>query len=220
MTSWTLKQKFGRLTSVASVVHSARSHARLLLGGGSPSRAERGAQPAGSNVRGACVASDHRVTFRFKAPQARQVQLRPGGDEQRPGPRPLNRASISFALAQAAPRNESMTHCRRSAKSCSKPAFDTCSSSRPERRMNGRPGATRCMISSHGHSRSSGLMAHHSSSELHAAASPIVQRPRRDRRDRRPAKHKSARIRLPGMELNSGGSLLARVLQIRDRSNT
>jgi len=50
-------------------------------------------QPASSNVRGAeypRVSSDLRVTFRIKAPDARQVQLQPGGDDNGLGKGPID----------------------------------------------------------------------------------------------------------------------------------
>ncbi len=50
-------------------------------------------QPASSNVRGAeypRVSADLRVTFRIKAPQARQVQLQPGGDDNGLGKGPID----------------------------------------------------------------------------------------------------------------------------------
>jgi len=51
-----------------------------------------GAIPAPSNVRGASyprIHSDRRVTFRIKAPLAKQVQLQPGGDDNGLGKGPL-----------------------------------------------------------------------------------------------------------------------------------
>lgn len=50
-------------------------------------------QPAPSNVRGAeypRVSSDSRVTFRIKAPEAKKVQLQPGGDDNGLGKGPID----------------------------------------------------------------------------------------------------------------------------------
>jgi enterochelin esterase family protein len=50
-------------------------------------------QPASSNVRGARyprVHSDRRVTFQVKAPEARKVQVRPGGDDNGLGKGPID----------------------------------------------------------------------------------------------------------------------------------
>jgi enterochelin esterase-like enzyme len=57
-------------------------------------RAQAGdSQPATSNVRGAAyprVHADLRVTFHFKAPDAKKVQLQPGGDDNGLGKGPLD----------------------------------------------------------------------------------------------------------------------------------
>jgi len=50
-------------------------------------------QPAASNVRGAAyprIHQDLRVVFRFKAPEAKKVQLQPGGDDNGLGKGPLD----------------------------------------------------------------------------------------------------------------------------------
>jgi hypothetical protein len=50
-------------------------------------------QPAASNVRGAPyprIHQDLRVVFRFKAPEAKKVQLQPGGDDNGLGKGPLD----------------------------------------------------------------------------------------------------------------------------------
>jgi enterochelin esterase-like enzyme len=56
-------------------------------------RAQSDSQPAPSNVRGAeypRVHSDLRVSFRIKAPEARKVQLQPGGDDNGLGKGPVD----------------------------------------------------------------------------------------------------------------------------------
>lgn len=65
----------------------------LLIGGLCGAQGGSDSQPASSNVRGAeypRVSSDLRVTFRIKAPQARQVQLQPGGDDNGLGKGPMD----------------------------------------------------------------------------------------------------------------------------------
>ncbi|HTX33850.1 MAG TPA: alpha/beta hydrolase-fold protein [Bryobacteraceae bacterium] len=65
----------------------------LLIGGLCGAQGGSDSQPASSNVRGAeypRVSSDLRVTFRIKAPQARQVRLQPGGDDNGLGKGPMD----------------------------------------------------------------------------------------------------------------------------------
>jgi enterochelin esterase family protein len=65
----------------------------VLLCGFGWAQAAADSQPASSNVRGAefpRVSSDLRVTFRLKAPDARKVQLQPGGDDNGLGKGPID----------------------------------------------------------------------------------------------------------------------------------
>ncbi|HYH66698.1 MAG TPA: hypothetical protein VD866_18535 [Urbifossiella sp.] len=63
------------------------------LVGVSAAPAQEGARPASSNVRGAeypRVHPDARVTFRLKAPDARKVQVQPGGSDNGLGKGPFD----------------------------------------------------------------------------------------------------------------------------------
>lgn len=70
-------------------------------------RAQAGdSQPATSNVRGAAyprVHADLRVTFHFKAPDAKKVQLQPGGDDNGLGKGPLDMTRGSPTVPGASP---------------------------------------------------------------------------------------------------------------------
>ena len=63
-------------------------------------------QPAASNVRGAQyprVHPDLRVTFRLKAPEARKVQLHPGGDGLGKGDLDMMKGDDGFWTVTTAP---------------------------------------------------------------------------------------------------------------------
>jgi len=65
----------------------------ILMCGFGWAQAASDSQPATSNVRGAeypRVSSDLRVTFRLKAPDAKKVQLQPGGDDNGLGKGPID----------------------------------------------------------------------------------------------------------------------------------
>ena len=65
----------------------------ILICGFCWAQAAADSQPASSNVRGAeypRVSSDLRVTFRIKAPDAKKVQLQPGGDDNGLGKGPMD----------------------------------------------------------------------------------------------------------------------------------
>src|SRR5271157_377113 len=65
----------------------------MLACGSCWAQAAPDSQPAPSNVRGAeypRVSSDSRVTFRIKAPEAKKVQLQPGGDDNGLGKGPID----------------------------------------------------------------------------------------------------------------------------------
>jgi enterochelin esterase family protein len=65
----------------------------MLIGGFCWAQAAPDSQPASSDVRGSeypRVSSDSRVTFHIKAPEAKKVQLQPGGDDNGLGKGPID----------------------------------------------------------------------------------------------------------------------------------